>query len=99
MTIDDIAFEFDRLFPTDVDATPVDWGHGTEAGYIGRRKTDEQIIGYYTNGGNVGHPVMAINNEDISLAGAILAGMESADDLADIEHAFASAGVRFERLA
>lgn len=100
-SIQEVAAEFDRLSNDTelVDATEISWGHGTEAGYIGHEHEDESsIIGWYCQGGNVGHPVMSIVNEDIQRAGEVLAGMETAKSLSDIERAFAAAGVRFERL-
>lgn len=100
--IQEVAAQFDRLFANDpelVDATEISWGHGTEAGHIGHEHEDEpSIVGWYCQGGNVGHPVMSIVNEDIQRAGEVLAGMETAKSLSDIERAFAAAGVRFERL-
>lgn len=102
-SIHDIAAEFDRLFAADheiVDATEISWGHGTEAGHIGHQHDDEEssIVGWYCQGGNVGHPVMSVHNEDIQRAGEVLAGMESVGSLGTIERAFTAAGVRFERL-
>lgn len=102
-SIHDIAREFDRLFaghPEVVDATEISWGHGTKAGHIGHQDEDKPgVLGWYCQGGNVGHVVMSIVNEDIQLAGELLAAMETdGESLSSIERAFAAAGVRFERL-
>lgn len=96
--IETIAAEFDRLFPDQVDATPVAWGYGTVAGHIGHHHEDRSIVGWFSGGGSDGHPVLAIANADIQRAGELLAGMVRAESLDDIERAFAAAGVRYERL-
>jgi len=60
-TIHALAREFDRLCPDQVDSTPIPYGHGTESGHIGHPSRDddtESIIGWYADGGNVGHPVL-----------------------------------------
>ena len=97
-----VAAEFDRLFANDpelVDATEIEWGHGTEAGHIGHAHENEpSIVGWYCQGGNVGHPIMSIANEYIQRAGEVLAVMETAKSLSEIERAFAAAGIHFKRL-
>jgi hypothetical protein len=101
-SIHDIAGEFDRLYANDsdyVDATEISWGHGTEAGFIGHEHADEpSIVGWYCLGGCVGTPVISIANEDIQRAGEALAALETVTSLSEIERAFKSFGVRFERL-
>ena len=100
--IPEVAAQFNRLFAHDpelVDATEISWGHGTEAGYIGHERTDEpSVVGWYCQGGDVGHPIMSVANDDLQLAGEVLAGMEAAKSLGDVERALTAAGVRFARL-
>ena len=104
MTIQKVAAEFDRLFSHDetlVDNAEIDWGEGTEAGYIGRVEYTDgwEVIGWYGEGGSVGYPVFAIASEDTRRAAEALAELDVAKSLGDIEQAFVDAGVRFERLA
>src|SRR5271166_3182407 len=95
--IQEVAAEFDRLFANDpelVDATEISWGEGTEAGYIGHKHTDEpSVVGWYCQGGNIGHPIMSIANDDLQRAGEVLAGLEPVESLRDIESAFTAASV------
>ena len=100
-SIHDVAAELDRLFANNrevVDNTEISHGYGQMAGHAGREHEDRSRIGWYAQGGNYGHPVIDIANEDIQRAGETLAAMESVRDLSDIERAFAAAGVRFELL-
>jgi hypothetical protein len=105
-SIQDIAAEFDRLFAGDsqiVDATEIDWGHGTEAGHIGHDhyghgEDGPPVVGWYCQGGNVGHPVLTIEADDLQRAGETLARLEEAGSLTDIEEALRAAGVRCERV-
>jgi hypothetical protein len=97
-SIHEIANEFDRLFGQMVDDTEIGWGHGTEAGHIGHTHDDApSIVGWYCHGGHASYPVLSIANEDIQRAGEVLALMETARSLSDIERAFVSAGICFER--
>lgn len=102
--IHSVAAELDRLFssdPTIVDATEVGWGLGTEAGHVGHPGDDEgeSIVGWYCQGGNAGHPLLSIANEDIQRAAQCLAGLKTASSMRDIVQALTDAGVRFERLS
>lgn len=66
-----LAAEFDRLWPEQVDATERDWGHGYEAGHVGhgaRGGDDMEIVGWFGDGGNVGHPCFHVAPEDADAA-------------------------------
>jgi hypothetical protein len=98
----EIAKEFDRLFAADeslVDLTRISWGDGQLAGHSGHEYEgeDSSTVGWYCDGGNVGHPLLDIANDDLQRAGEALAGMESAKSLSEVEAAFEAAGVHFER--
>lgn len=98
MTMMQIATELDRLFPDDVDATECDWGHGTLAGYIGHDEIDAEdstvIVGWYGDGGNMGHPVLYIHADDAEAALAVVVAMDTAKDLTAVGYAMRAAGVR-----
>ncbi len=98
-----LAAQMDRLFAGDttlVDDSPVDFGHGTSAGHIGHQHDgeDSDVIGWYCDGGNAGHPVLSIHHDDIQRAGVVLAALGSASSLSDVTAVLTTAGVRYERL-
>ena len=98
----EIAKEFDRLFPGDVNDTEIDHGQGTMAGYVGHEGNDydqaEPSVGYFYDGGNCGHPIMSIDKEDLQRAGELLSTLEPTKYLDKIEQAFTAAGIRYQRL-
>lgn len=97
----DIAEQFARLFPSDVDATVSAWGH-REAGYQAHHADgDTPGVGYYYAGGQCGHPVMSFAADDIDAAYAAMGSLpvqSPRSDLAAVESALTAAGVRYERL-
>lgn len=59
----EIAEEFDRLCPSQVDRTPCDCGHGYEAGHVGHEPDAEggpAVVGWFCAAGNAGHPLAEI---------------------------------------
>lgn len=97
-SIHEIAGEFDRLFPDQVDTTTA--GNGEyESGHNGHEHDGEEsdTVGWFADGGNVGHPVMDVRRADVQLAGETLAALEPVRSLSDVERALADAGVRYER--
>lgn len=63
--IHEIADEFDRLCPSQVESTPSDHGHGREAGHMGHEGDDVDTVGWYCASGNVGHPIAEVPHDRI----------------------------------
>lgn len=98
MCTDRIAVELNRLFADNgeiVDSTEISWGHGTMAGHIGH---DDGVIGWYTDGGNHGHPLVRIHEDDQDKAVVTLKAMDRCRNIGEVWKAFTEAGIRFERL-
>ncbi len=94
----DLAREFDRLFPEQVDDTPRDWGHGTEAGHIGHQNGDGQpiTVGWYCAAGNAGNPVLDIPIDQAAEALRLLRGMVPGVDLQDLVATLRAKGITVE---
>jgi len=74
--ISDIAAEFDRLSPSQVDTTLA--GNGQQqAGHTGHYHADGSwpSVGWYCDGGNAGNPVIEIHPDDLDAALTILQAM------------------------
>lgn len=89
LNIHDIAAQFDRLFPGEVDEGSGHIGHEAKNG-------EPALVGWFTDGGNAGNPVMAF--QDVPAAGKVIAQIPQASALRDVERALSAAGISFERL-
>ena len=109
-TIDDVAAQFDRLFAQMVDATLAGNGQRT-SGHVGHEPPnrphwlvdDEQwpdgdwaTVGWASEGGDVGNPVMRIHVDHIAAAHQTLARLSPGCELEEIEMALRSAGVMYQ---
>lgn len=63
----EIATHLDRLYPTQVDRTPISWGDGQQAGHKGYAAAEGgwPSVGWYSDGGNVGHRLFTIHFDDV----------------------------------
>ena len=99
MTINDIAAEFDRLSPSQVDRSTA--GNGQQsAGHHGHNGDSDgwPVVGWYCDGGNAGNRVVEIHPDDLDTAATVLRSLPDAaidtGAIQDIEAAFAAADVR-----
>jgi hypothetical protein len=85
-----VAAQLDRLYPSQVDSTPLDYGWRRQAGHSGHPAEDGEwaCVGCYADGGNVGNPVFSIHPEDID---TLLARLEALEDAALDELTIATA--------
>ena len=97
--IHDIAGQFDRLCPSQVDETTA--GNGQQsAGHDGHPDWDEESpgmdsVGWYCDGGNVGNPVLEIHRDDVgTLYARLVALPDSALDEEYLPETEAFVGLR-----
>jgi hypothetical protein len=74
-TIQDVAAQFDRLCPSQVDAT-ISGNGQQEAGHIGHNNDGVFSIGWFCSGGNVGESLCEIPADAIDTLHDRLAAME-----------------------
>jgi hypothetical protein len=100
-TICDLAAEFDRLSPSQVD-TSLSGNGQQEAGHIGHEAHDDchmATVGWFCAGGSVGNPVLRIHEDDIAAAVDRLASLpDGAMDNSDISVDAVLTGLRYSEL-
>lgn len=74
VTIEDIAAQFDRLCPSQVD-TSISGNGQQSAGHNAHDNDGVLSIGWYCDGGNCGNPVCSIPTESIEPMHTYLAGL------------------------
>lgn len=100
MTYEDIADEFERLFPHHVNTEMRD---GVRcAGYDYDETSDIDpayfTIGRYGDHGSICLPIISIHGDDLQRAGEVLASLDAitwVDGMGQIRHLFRTSGVRF----
>lgn len=72
-----LGWEMDRLYPSQVDEAPRDFGWGREAGHIGYPATAEYLptVAWYCAAGEAGDPIFRVHPDDLDELLARLAAM------------------------
>ena len=97
-TIHDIAAEFDRLSPSQVDTAIA--GNGQQSAGHDAHEYDDAwpAVGWYCDGGNSGNRVVEIHPDDITKAAEVMGplpdGAIDSGAIQDIEAAFSTAEIR-----